>query len=204
MFIHLMDENLSNFTTLLQPSRPFFCTTINQDGSDHIAPFSWLNPISCKPPRVAFAIQNKKGNKESVTLRNIHRTGEFVVNLPHQGQEYELVQSALITNHNKFLASGFTRLNATFVSSAIISECNAAIECKVLEIKTNYGDHDLVIADVISVRYLREMYDINGYPIPEKTKPLIHCTEQYSEDRQLHTFIDTTNSYSLSIEYKDL
>lgn len=40
----------------LQPSRPILCTTKNEDGSDHVAPFGWCTPISQRPPMLMLSL----------------------------------------------------------------------------------------------------------------------------------------------------
>jgi len=65
---------------LSQLGRPILCTTKNNDGSDHVAPFSWINPVSHKPPRIALALLNSPKKQQS--LENIERSAEFVVNMP--------------------------------------------------------------------------------------------------------------------------
>lgn len=57
-----------------------FVTTLNSNGTINLAPFSYFNGVSSTPPAIMFAITTKSDGEKKDTLRNIERTGEFVVN----------------------------------------------------------------------------------------------------------------------------
>ena len=86
-------SELKKSILLMQPTRPILCTTKNEDGSNHVAPFSWINPVSFDPPRVALALCSKPKKQQS--LQNIERTGEFVVNLPDANVVEKLVEAGV-------------------------------------------------------------------------------------------------------------
>lgn len=197
-------EDITKSIFLLQPSRPIFCTTKNEDGSDHVAPFSWIMPISCDPPRVAFALQNQRGKKLSQSLVNILREYEFVVNMPHAGQEKELVQASYgLVNHScKFDRTGYTREDAQKVRPKVIAECTACIECKVYATIDTMGDHTLLLADVVSASYDDSCYDEGLRPNVPKMMPLINLKEYRFDDKQEHIFINTKDTYHVSIPYE--
>ena len=110
---------LGSSISLLQPTRPIFCSTRNEDGSNHVAPFAWIMPISCDRPRVALALQNARGSKYSQSLQNIERTGEFVVCMPTMGQEHELVRASFMPEAG--YADKFDRTVYTPQESAVVS-----------------------------------------------------------------------------------
>ena len=56
-------------------------TTTGQDGRPNAAPMSFFNVFSQDPPILILGIQARPDGMEKETLRNIRRTGEFVVNL---------------------------------------------------------------------------------------------------------------------------
>ena len=107
MKIPIPEESFEKAVFLLQPSRPILCTTKNEDGSDHVAPFSWINPISYKPPRVGLALLNSP--KKQHSLVNIERTHEFVINLPDIKIADALVMASFwpVFGENKFDRSAF-------------------------------------------------------------------------------------------------
>ena len=198
------EEMLPLSVFLLYPSKPIFCTTKNLDGTDNVAPFAWLMPVSVTPPRVALALQNIRGSKLSASLVNIQREGEFVINLPHRGQETELVQASfMLVNHCcKFDRTGFTREDAEIVAPKIIAECYAALECKVVQVIDVMGDHSLILADVVSSRYSKEYYDEELRPRIPQAEPLMCLRECRFDEKQRHVFVKADSTYEVDVHYE--
>src|SRR5712672_2345056 len=64
--------------------RPIAWVSTLNDGHLNLAPFSFFNAISVKPPLLGFSPSLRQVNGQTVpkdTLRNIRETGEFVVNV---------------------------------------------------------------------------------------------------------------------------
>lgn len=193
-------EKIGDSVFLLQPSKPILCTTKNEDNTDHVAPFSWLIPVSNKPPRVGLALLNTP-NKQH-TLINIEREGEFVINVPDINIIDKLVEASyfLLENTNKFDRSGFTRLVSKVVTPPSIMECRAHLECKVLNIiKT--GDHSLVIGDVVWARFDDQAFTPDLLIKLENFTPVIHLKNYKMEDYQAHVFLSPSESRIIEVEY---
>lgn len=197
-------QRLDNSIFLLQPTRPVFCTTKNADGSDHAAPFSWIIPISCKPPRVAFALQNYRGRKQSQSLLNIIREGEFAINMPCAGQEKTLVQSSfnLVHHKSKLERTGFTPADAACIKPKLIEECPASLECRVISTIDIGGDHTLILADIVSASCDPALYDDNLCPNVPDMMPLINLKEKRFDDHQQHWFLDGSHMYDVDVYYE--
>ncbi len=56
-------------------------TTLDANGAVNAAPFSFFNVFSEDPPLVVLGLQHKADRTPKDTTRNIHRTGEFVVQM---------------------------------------------------------------------------------------------------------------------------
>lgn len=194
-------EKLYDSVFLLQPSRPILCTTKNEDGSDHVAPFSWINPASYKPPRVALALQNSP--KKQHSLENIERTGEFVVNIPSLDIAEKLVECSYKTKsgENKFERSEFKRLSSRKVQPPGVQECRAHLECKLLS-KMPAGDHTILIADIVHACYDDEAYGFDMLIKLDKFTPAIHLKNYYLEDSQVHVFLSPGGSHVTEVQYK--
>ena len=197
-------EDMGKAIFLLQPSRPMFCTSKNEDGSDHVAPFSWVMPISCAPPKVALALQNERGAKLSQTLVNILRQREFVVNMPIKGQEEQLVMASYLQGSHacKFDRTGYTRAFSAQVEPVQIAECIANVECRVFNVVETGGDHTLLLADVVSAAYEEGLYDEGLCPNVPDVLPLVNLKEFRFDDKQVHQFIDTSYVYEVSVPYE--
>lgn len=197
----VMEEcELFNSVFLLQPSRPILCTTKNEDGTDHVAPFSWINPISHKPPRVALALMSKPQKQKS--LQNIERTGEFGVNIPDMNLAEKLVECSFSTKfgENKFDRSGFTRMPSVTIKPNCIMECRANLECKVVEL-IDAGDHTLIIADILHAKYDEAAFSRNLLINTQNFKPVIHLQNFNLEKSQLHVFMSSESTQTLEVPY---
>lgn len=67
-------------TGVVVPRPIAWVTTMNEDGSVNLAPFSAFTFVSTEPPMVGFNCGLRLGQRKD-TARNIHRTGQFVVNI---------------------------------------------------------------------------------------------------------------------------
>ncbi|MEA4964183.1 flavin reductase family protein [Lutispora sp.] len=194
------ESELFNSVFLLQPSRPILCTTKNDDGTDHIAPFSWINPVSHKPPRVALALMNKP--KKQRSLENIERTGEFGVNIPDMSMAEKMVGCSYSTKfgENKFDRSGFTRLPSVIIKAPCIEEGMSSLECKVLNMM-DAGDHTLIIADIVYAKYNEDAYSPNLLINTSKFRPIIHVQNFNLEKSQLHIFLSNHSTEIIEVSY---
>ena len=185
---------------LLQPGRPILCTTVNPDGSNHVAPFSWINPVSFKPPRVGLALLTSP--RRQTSLKNIERTGEFIVNLPDLALAEELVLTSYDTleGENKFVRSGFTPLPAKKVKSVAIQECRAHLECKVYQI-IDAGDHDLLLADVLAAYYDADAFTENLLINLDTYQPATHLQNYVTDSGQVHVFMKAGGSYVADVPF---
>ena len=195
-------KELFNSVFLLQPSCPILCTTKNEDGSDHIAPFSWVNPVSHKPPRLAMALLNSP--KKQHSLENIERTGEFVVNIPDLSLADKLVECSYSTkgSENKFERSRFTRLESKLVEAPSVKECRAHLECKVINMMDT-GDHTLLIADVLYAQYDEEAFCSSSSLLIKTNNfmPAIHVANYCLENSQVHIVLSHCNTHINEVPY---
>lgn len=57
-----------------------FVTTVSENGAINAAPFSYFNAVASAPPTVIISITYRSDGSKKDSLRNIERTGEFVIN----------------------------------------------------------------------------------------------------------------------------
>jgi flavin reductase (DIM6/NTAB) family NADH-FMN oxidoreductase RutF len=185
---------------LMQPSKPILCTTKNEDNSDHVAPFSWLIPVSCNPPRIGLALLSKP--KKQHSLVNIERTGEFVINYPDTKILEKMVEASydLRIHDNKFKRSGFKRRKSLKVEPTSIEECKVHLECKVRNIE-NTGDHSLIIADVVEAVYDDESFSEDLLVKLENFEPVIHLKDYCMDSYQTHLFLSPLCTKVIEVEY---
>ena len=198
---HINEENICDSISLLQPTRPILCTTKNEDFTDHVAPFSWVIPVSSNPPKIGMALLNRP--KKQHTLENIERDGEFVINIPDIDIADKLVEASYSTknNENKFDRSGFTRVSSKLVKPVSVGECRAHLECKVSEI-IELGDHSLVVGNVVWAIFDNEAFSSNFLVKLENFKPAIHVKHYKMKDYQAHVFLSLSGTHIVEAKYQ--
>ena len=61
-------------------------STLNEDGSINLAPFSYFTPLSSNPPIIIVSIGHKIDGMPKDTLANIRRSGKCTINLTSPNQ----------------------------------------------------------------------------------------------------------------------
>lgn len=186
---------------LLQPSMPFLVTTLNEDKSINIAPFSWGTPISQFPPMFALALLNKPKKQDS--LKNIEREKEFVVNVVNLNIAKRLVESSYEYPEGiiKFEELGFSLFNSLKIKTPGITECRAHIECFVEFLKET-GDHMLIVSHIVSANYNPKYFSGNLLLDLDKASPVVHLAQYRLENSQIHIFIEQTGLKVLDVPYR--
>ena len=67
-------------TATIVPRPIAWITTLNEDGSTNLAPFSFFTGASANPPTCVVVVNSRQGEPKD-TWRNIARTREYVINL---------------------------------------------------------------------------------------------------------------------------
>lgn len=203
MKVVLEREKLDHHMRFFQPSRPVLVTSLNVDESINVAPFSWVTPISSTPPMIALALLARP--KPQVTLENIRRNGEFVVNLPSLALKEKLILSSYQykTGVNKFEALGFKPQKSKYTKTPGIAQCDANIESFSEKIIAT-GDHDLIIARVESITYEKEKFDGRFLRNLDKGLPLMHFNHYRYDNGQIHVFAEGIRGYDICfVEYPE-
>lgn len=149
-------------------------TTLGPGGVVNAAPYSCFTFVATRPPMVCFSVE-RRGAEKKDTLRNLERTGDFVVNVvPDSLAEAMNATSADYPPDVSELAEvGLTAAASDRVTSPRIAECPISLECRVsevLELGASPGDpkrrkarlgtpgHSLVIAEVLVFHVRDELY----------------------------------------------
>ncbi len=111
-------------------------STLSPEGIVNVAPFSFFNAVSSKPPVIMFSATKKAGtgnNKD--TLTNIERTGEFVVNICSEWFLHSVNETAVELNYNEseLVHSGLNIVASDVVKPPGILESAVRFECEILK-----------------------------------------------------------------------
>lgn len=117
-------------------------STLNEDGTNNVAPFSFFTGVSAKPMIVAFCplIRTTTGEKKD-TLVNIERNKEFVINFVSTAiaDKINLTSTELPYGEDEFKFAGLTPIDSLTIKPKRILESPIHFECILRDI-ISYGD----------------------------------------------------------------
>ncbi len=138
----------------VQPRPLALVTTLHEDGSPNLAPFSYFMVGGIQPASVMFCpVLGREGEKKN-TLRNVEWTGEFVISVVTN--EIADALGVITVEHKmpyrEFEASGLTPVKSDIVGPPRVGESPIQLECKVHQIVTHgssSGSANYVIGEVV-------------------------------------------------------
>ena len=152
-------------------------STLNLDGTNNVAPFSFFTAVSAKPMIIAFSpmIRSSTG-KMKVTPINIFREKEFVINFVHEDIVQKINQTSLELPYgeDEFKVSGLTPIDSEKVRAKRIKESLVHFEC-IYRDHLSYGDQpgagQIITGEVIKV-HINESIIVDGKISTKLFKPV--------------------------------
>lgn len=152
-------------------------STINEDGSNNLAPFSFFTAVSANPMIVAFSplVRSSTGEIKD-TPRNILREKEFVINIVSEdiAEKVNLCSTELPYGEDEFIHSGLTPIDSEIVKARRIKESLVHFEC-IFRDSLSYGDEpgggQIITGEVKKIHICPSIYD-EGRIITEKLNPV--------------------------------
>ena len=148
-----VEERYKILIGLVIPRPIAWVSTWTQGGVANCAPFSFFNVISEEPPLCILSFNRRSDGTMKHTLKNIRRTGEFVVNLADEGTANAMHASAaeIAEGESEFTRSGLTAVPARLVKHPRIGEAAASLECRV-ERRIEFGpEREMVVGEILLV-----------------------------------------------------
>ena len=149
--------------TMLSPIPPALvsCGSVENPNAMTVA---WTGIVSSNPVMTYVSIMPSRYSHNI-----IKESGEFVINLTNisllEAADFCGVKSG--RDVNKFEKMKLTAVKGTKVSAPQIEEAPVSIECKVKSV-TNYGSHDMFLAEVVAVNIDDKYLDEKGKLCLEK------------------------------------
>lgn len=144
-----------------------FVSSINEDGVQNLAPYSFFNAFSSNPPIAVFSSNRKVAdNTTKDTLHNAEVQKELVINMV----SYDIVRQMAIssvsypTEVSEFEKTGLTPLPSELVNAPRVAESPVNMECRVKEIITlgdQGGAGHLIICEILMIHIDEEVLDGN-------------------------------------------
>ena len=138
-------------TSIVVPRPIAWVSTMSRDGVLNLAPFSYFNAITSKPPLLSISVGRRRGARKD-TANNASATRELVVNVVTEPNLDKMVQTSgdYGPEVDEFAKAGLTPLDSALVKPPRVAEAPVQMECKTREIfELSPGIADLVIAEVV-------------------------------------------------------
>ncbi len=140
-----------------------FASTIDIDGNHNLAPFSFFNIFSAKPPIAIFSpnLSGRSGKAKDTHL-NVKAVPECVINIVNYNmvQQMSLTSSPYEKGVNEFTKAGFTAIPSDLIRPMRVMESPVQLECKVFEIK-EIGNCNLVFCEIVKIHIDENVLDAN-------------------------------------------
>ncbi|MEM7131134.1 MAG: flavin reductase family protein [Chloroflexota bacterium] len=139
-------------------------STIDENGTFNLAPYSFFNAMSADPPHVVFGSGRRAGaNKDTVS--NILETGEFVVNLVTEPTAEAMNVTATETTPevDEFRLANLTPLPSEVVKAPRVGESTVNFECKMVhhyQVQGSRGDGSMIVIGQVVMMHVDD--DILG------------------------------------------
>ena len=169
----------SPFKAIISPRPIAWVSTVDIDGLGNIAPYSFFNAVSERPPMIVFAPNGPRpGGGAKDTLVNIEQTNEFVVNLCPWDLREQMNQSAahVAPDVDEFELTGLTRAECVHVAVPRIAEAPASLECRFhsrirLPSSSPKAENNLVIGEVVGI-HIDDRIIVDGMIDMARYRPL--------------------------------
>lgn len=151
-------------------------SSMDNNGSINLSPFSFFNIFSVDPPILVFSpVRRVRDNSSKHTLDNVENVKECVVSLVTEdmAQQVSLASCDYPDSVNEFDKAGFTEIASELISPPRIKESPINFECKVnqvIKLGEKGGAGNLVLAEVIKMHINTTILDDNENIDPFKLK----------------------------------
>ncbi len=121
---------------LITPRPIAWVSTVSVNGKTNLAPYSFFNGVSARPPAVVFCPANNREGRKKDTLVNVEAVSQFVVNIVTETNAEIMNQTAsmLPYEESEFDAYGLTPVQSETVRPPRLKESPASLECRVHDI----------------------------------------------------------------------
>ena len=178
------DHGLSKnpFNSLIIPRPIGWISSIDGDGVVNLAPYSFFNAVSYRPPTVMFAASRgasspDDNNKDS--QRNIEETGEFVCNLTtwDTREAMNATSAGFTKDVNELALAGLMSEASQTVKPPRVAEAPAHLECKYLKTVELPGEtpndvYCVVFGQVVGINIKDEYITKDGTLDVGKMRPI--------------------------------
>lgn len=143
-------------------------STVDSDGVNNVAPFSFFMGVCNDPPTLAFSAGPRSGAAGTGsadlkdTVRNLEATGDFVVNVVDDALAEQMNRTSgdYPPEVDEFRLAALTAAAGVKVRAPRIGEAPISMECRVAQIlRVGRGPHSLVLGEIVYFHLRDDLYD---------------------------------------------
>jgi len=150
-------------------------STLNEDGSANLAPFSFFTGVSSDPPTCLICVARRRRQPDGTrppkdTWRNIERTGEYVIHAVSDalGPQMNLTSRDVPYGTDEFDATGLTKAPCDRVAPPRVAEAPVAMECRLDRIVEIGRSGTAIIVGEILLWHVRDELVVEGRLDPDR------------------------------------
>ena len=142
-----------------------FASTVDSQGVDNLAPFSFFNVFSANPPIMIFSpARTGRTNKTKDTYNNVKAVPEVVINIVNHDivHQMSLASSPFPSDISEFEKSGFTAVASETIRPKRVAESPVQFECTVIEVKelgNQGGAGNLIFCEIQKIHISEDVLD---------------------------------------------
>ena len=120
-------------TGLVIPRPIGWISTVDENGINNLAPFSFFNVVGEDPPHVMFSTV-RTGDKNKDTLNNVLANKQFVVNLVTEDvvEQMNITSNAVENTVDEFQLANLTPISCELIKPKRVAEAKAHFECEMV------------------------------------------------------------------------
>lgn len=152
-------------------------STVDENGINNLAPFSYFNAVGEDPPHVMFSIV-RGNNTNKDTLNNVLSNGQFVVNMVTEelAEQMNTTSQSVASEVDEFELANLTSIASIKIKPMRVKESPISFECKLvhhyfLEDHKN-GGACIIIGRIVMMHFADDVL-LDNYKINfENYKPI--------------------------------
>lgn len=152
-------------------------STIDENGINNLAPFSYFNAVGEDPPHVMFStVRGNNTNKD--TLNNVLANGQFVVNMVTEvlAEQMNSTSQAVASDVDEFELVGLTPISSKKIKPMRVKESPITFECEMVHhyfLENHKNGGACIIIGRIVMMHIDESVLLDNFKINMETyKPI--------------------------------
>ncbi|MBF8178633.1 flavin reductase family protein [Herminiimonas contaminans] len=154
-------------SSTITPRPIAWVSTLNKDGAANLAPFSFFQMITGKPPTLMISPLVQRDGRLKDTVNNIQATGEFVVNLVSLEQAVSMNQTSgsFAAEIDEFALCDIANTNSVLVKPKRVANSPVSFECRMTAMHPYPPDAPschIILGQVLAMHIEEELIAMDG------------------------------------------